>query len=143
MATAVFPSPQGFDTKTITAVPGRDPGVAGGLSVWVPNTDVLVHDAGAVVAIELAGMRREDVDILMTANRLRIRGQRDKAPRLPGAKYMLMEIPDGPFDYVVDLPAGLDSQRAKAVYLNGFLRVDIPKSAGGEGDSTRILVGDA
>jgi HSP20 family protein len=142
MATAVIPHASGFDTKTIVA-PGRELGASGGLAVWVPNTDVLTHEGGAIVTIELAGMRREDVDILMLGTRLRIRGQRDKAPRMAGAKYMLMEIPDGPFDYVIELPPGLNSQRAKAVYLNGFLRVDIPRAEPGEGDSTRIVVADA
>ena len=30
---------------------------------WVPNTDVYVGDGGLVVKVELAGMRREDLEL--------------------------------------------------------------------------------
>jgi HSP20 family protein len=137
MATARVPNPQGFDTKS-TAHAGRDTPVPS----WVPNADVVAHEAGITVTVELAGMRREDVDLEVTGGRLRIRGRREKGPRGPKSKYIVMEIPDGDFDFVVDLPVGLDSTRATAAYLNGFLRVDLPRARASEGDSTKIVVAD-
>lgn len=137
MATAHVPKPPGFDTKS-HAPPGRDTPVPS----WVPNTDVVVHEGGVTVTVELAGMRREEVDLEVTGGRLRIRGRREKGPRLPKAKYIVMEIPDGDFDFVVDLPVGLESAKATAAYLNGFLRVDLPRSRPSEGDSTKIVVAD-
>ncbi|HMO65819.1 MAG TPA: Hsp20 family protein, partial [Verrucomicrobiota bacterium] len=79
----------------------------------------------------------------VTGGRLRIRGRREKGPRPAKAKYFVMEIPDGGFDLVVDLPAGLDASQAKAAYLNGFLRVDLPLARKQEGDSTKIIVAGA
>jgi HSP20 family molecular chaperone IbpA len=40
-----------------------------------------------------------------------------------------MEIDYGAFETVIEVPEGCDVSRGKAVYQNGFLRVDIPFSA--------------
>lgn len=136
MATAHIPNAPGFDTKSLVGT-GRDAPVP----CWIPNTDVLAHEAGVTVIVELAGMRREDVDLEVTGSRLRIRGRREKGPLPLKAKYFVMEIPDGGFDFVVDLPAGLDATKGRAAYLNGFLRVDLPHDQKEEGDSTKIVVG--
>jgi HSP20 family molecular chaperone IbpA len=37
-----------------------------------------------------------------------------------------MEINYGPFESVLELPQGYDLGQAKAAYLNGFLRIDVP-----------------
>jgi HSP20 family molecular chaperone IbpA len=37
-----------------------------------------------------------------------------------------MEINYGPFESVLEIPAGYDLSQAKASYLNGFLRIDVP-----------------
>jgi HSP20 family molecular chaperone IbpA len=37
-----------------------------------------------------------------------------------------MEINYGPFESVLELPSGYDLTQAKAAYLNGFLRIDVP-----------------
>ena len=37
-----------------------------------------------------------------------------------------MEINYGAFESVLELPSGYDLSQAKAAYLNGFLRIDVP-----------------
>jgi HSP20 family protein len=37
-----------------------------------------------------------------------------------------MEISYGPFESVLELPPGYDLSQAKAIYVNGFLRIDVP-----------------
>src|ERR1039458_2808223 len=37
-----------------------------------------------------------------------------------------MEINYGPFESVLEMPEGYDLSQAKAAYLNGFLRIDVP-----------------
>lgn len=93
---------------------------------WVPNTDVYVMDAGLVIKVELAGMRREDLELTIEGNRLRISGQRPDGCREPKCKFLVMEINYGAFESVIELPAGYDLTQAKAAYQNGFLRIDVP-----------------
>jgi HSP20 family protein len=106
-----------------SAVGGRE-GSANGH--WVPNTDVYQTDCGLVVKIELAGMRSENLEITVEGNRLRITGNRPDGCRAPKCSFLVMEINYGPFESVLELPPGYDLSQAKAAYLNGFLRIDVP-----------------
>lgn len=101
---------------------------AGNGVAWVPNLDVFEHDEGLVVKAELAGIRREDLALTIEGNLLRIRGLRRDCPRAPGAKFLMVEIEYGAFEAAVDLPPGLDMASARAVYLNGFLRIEFVRN---------------
>ena len=93
---------------------------------WVPNTDVYATDSGLVVKVELAGMRSEHLEITVEGNRLRISGTRPDGCRASKCSFLVMEINYGPFESVLELPPGYDLSQAKAAYLNGFLRIDVP-----------------
>jgi HSP20 family protein len=93
---------------------------------WVPNTDVYSTECGLVVKVELAGMRSENLEITIEGNRLRITGTRPDGCRAPKCHFLVMEINYGPFESVLELPPGYDLGLAKAAYLNGFLRIDVP-----------------
>ena len=93
---------------------------------WIPNTDVYVSDGGLVVKVELAGMRREDLELVIEGSRLRIAGYRPDGCRSAKCKFLVMEINYGAFETVIELPKGYDLSRARAAYQNGFLRIDVP-----------------
>src|SRR6266496_5674303 len=93
---------------------------------WVPNTDVYATDSGLVVKVELAGMRSEHLEITVEGNRLRISGNRPDGCRAPKCSFLAMEINYGPFESILELPPAYDLSQAKASYLNGFLRIDVP-----------------
>ena len=93
---------------------------------WVPNTDVYVTDSGVVIKVELAGMRREDLELTIEGTRLKISGQRADGCRSAKCKFLVMEINYGAFESVIELPSGYDLTLAKAAYQNGFLRIDVP-----------------
>ena len=106
-----------------SAVGGRE-GSANGH--WVPSTDVDVTDGGLVIKIELAGMKSDNLEITTEGNRLRISGSRPDCCRATKCSFLLMEINYGPFERYIELPAGYDLSQARAAYLNGFLRIDVP-----------------
>lgn len=95
-------------------------------ATWVPNTDVYMCEAGLVIKVELAGMKREDLELSFEGNRVRIRGERSDGCRSGKCQFLVMEINYGPFESVLELPEGYDLLQAKASYLNGFLRIDVP-----------------
>ncbi len=94
---------------------------------WVPNTDVYIADGKLVIQVELAGMRRSDLELMVEGNRLMICGQRPDGSRAPKCKFLVMEINYGPFECVFEIPPGFDLSQAKAAYQNGFLRIDVPQ----------------
>ena len=93
---------------------------------WTPNTDIYTSEAGLVVKVELAGMKSDSLEIIVDNNRLRISGNRPDCCRAPQCNFLVMEITYGPFETVLDLPPGYDLNAAKAIYVNGFLRIDVP-----------------
>src|SRR5215471_11104924 len=104
------------------SVGGREPARAH----WVPNTDVYATEGGLVIKVELAGMRNDNLEITVEGNRLRISGTRPDGCRSPKCNFLVMEINYGAFESVLELPSGYDLTQAKAAYLNGFLRIDVP-----------------
>ncbi len=102
---------------------GRDSAANGH---WVPNTDVYSTDGGLIIKVELAGMRSENLEITVEGNRLRISGDRPDTCRAAKASFLVMEINYGPFESILELPHGYDLGQAKASYLNGFLRIEVP-----------------
>ena len=71
-------------------------------------------------------MRSQDLEITVEGNRLRISGNRPDGCRAAKASFRVMEINYGPFETILEVPPGYDLGHAKASYLNGFLRIDVP-----------------
>lgn len=97
-------------------------------SFWVPNTDVYLAEGGLVIKVELAGMKKEDLELTIEGNRLKISGHRPDGCRAAKCQFLVMEINYGAFESMIELPAGYDLNGAKASYQNGFLRIDVPES---------------
>gem|GEM_PF-154746 len=111
------------------AKPSQAAGLEGlGAPAWGPNTDVYVADEHLVVNLELAGMSREDLEVTLDQDRIRIRGQRPDPTRRGRCRFLMMEIDYGRFERIVEIPAGFDLSRARAQYQNGFLRIEVPAS---------------
>jgi HSP20 family protein len=110
-------------------------------SHWVPNTDVYVTEQLLVIKVELAGMRKEDLELTVEGSRLTIMGHRPDGCRAPKCKFLVMEINYGSFQSVIELPPGYDLNLAKAAYQNGFLRIDVPQSRAAAKKRVSILSG--
>jgi HSP20 family molecular chaperone IbpA len=96
---------------------------------WVPRADVFLNTEGEfTIKVELAALRREDVELCVEGRGIRITGHRPDADRAAnGSRYVVTGINWGWFDMVVDVPAGFDLSRARAQYQNGLLRVRVPQ----------------
>ena len=110
-------------------------------SHWVPNTDVYVTEQLLVIKVELAGMRKENLELTVEGSRLTITGHRPDGCRAPKCKFLVMEINYGSFQSVIELPPGYDLTQAKAAYQNGFLRIDVPQSRATAKKRVSILSG--
>jgi HSP20 family protein len=115
----------------------------GGQTHWIPNTDVYLSGGHLVVKVELAGMRREDLELAVEGNRLLIRGQRPDGCRGSAkCKFLVMEINYGSFECVIEIPAGYDLSLARAAYQNGFLRVDVPEAVQNASKSIMVPISE-
>ena len=122
-----------------SAVGGRG-GAASGR--WIPNTDVYATDTGLVIKVELAGMKSENLEITVEGSRLRISGSRPDVCRAHKCNFLVMEISYGPFESVLELLPGYDLSQAKAIYVNGFLRIDVPVAHQLQTKSTKVPIAE-
>jgi HSP20 family protein len=93
---------------------------------WVPAADLSETDDAFVVALELPGARRNDVNIEIAENELAITGEireRERKGRLRRRTRRL-----GEFEYRVTLPDEVDAEKIDATLEDGMLTVRVPKS---------------
>jgi HSP20 family protein len=92
-----------------------------------PAVDVYYVDGPprAVVRVELAGVRIEDVALEIRGRQLLIAGER-RAEQSDGRVYQQIEIEHGPFRRVVELGAEVVADQARANYDDGVLVVEVP-----------------
>lgn len=100
-------------------------------SAWTPNTDVYETPDRLIVKMELAGIRKDDLEITLHDHWLTVRGYRhDHCPhRQNRCSFRQMEIDYGYFERRILVPTPVDAQRAQAHFHNGFLHIELPKTA--------------
>lgn len=79
----------------------------------------------AVVTADLAGVSADAVSIEISGRMLVVSGKRP-ARRTEGRAYQQVEIPTGTFRRAVELGVDVDSERARATFEDGLLRVELP-----------------
>ncbi|MCD6338508.1 MAG: Hsp20/alpha crystallin family protein [Verrucomicrobia bacterium] len=104
---------------------GSEP-TGGSNGAWSPPVDAYLTERAFVVKAELAGVRKEDLELVVEGGLLRIRGRRYDDCREGQCRFSIVEIDYGLFERAVALPPECDPTRAKASYADGFLRVEVP-----------------
>ncbi len=94
-------------------------------AAWRPAADVCRLPGGWLLKFELAGVRPEDIQVLVRGNRLTLRGQRRGCMEEGACTYYRMEIAYGYFERSVELPRDLESAEIGTEYRDGMLLVRI------------------
>lgn len=94
---------------------------------WQPAIDVYETDKDIVVLVELAGIKEDEVEVIVHNDVLVVRGERKDIKQGIKRTYSQMEILWGPFERDITLPASVNVEQIKAFYHHGFLEVILPK----------------
>lgn len=96
---------------------------------WEPSTNIIECGETLVVEMELPGVNKEDVSILLQENReLIIRGIKNKPPIIETrVTYYLFEREYGQFYKRIVIDFALDSDNISSSMENGVLTIQIPK----------------
>jgi len=105
----------------------KPPAVRFSPRTWQPAIDVYETDNDVVVLIELAGVKQDEIEVIVNNNILTIRGDRRDNKRGIKRTYSQMEILWGFFQREIPLPVNVNTNQVKAFYENGFLEVILPK----------------
>ena len=111
-----------------------------GVPYMEPPVDVYQTEAEVVVLMEIAGIPEEEIEIRAEGRTMLIRGERKPLPGPRGRTYSQMEIPSGPFQREILLPAPVNPDAAQATYKNGILQIVLPKADPVGGTHLRIVI---
>lgn len=93
-------------------------------NAWLPKCDIFQTDTQWIVIVELAGVRKEDINISITSEYMRISGVRHLEMDQTPVCYYNMEIETGSFDRRIFFPdIALGKDEPKVNYNNGMLRI--------------------
>ena len=102
---------------------------AGAASLFgLPTTDVKETDSAYLLAVELPGLGREDVELAVQGDLLTLCGHKSESKADNGASYRVSERRFGRFERSFPIPPDVDRGKISAEFRNGVLDVALPKS---------------
>jgi HSP20 family protein len=105
----------------------RSPSVIFSQRRWQPAVDVFETREAVVALVELAGIPESDIQLVVARDSLTVQGERKDTAQASERTYSILEIPFGPFERSVPLPAAVNPEAATAQYRAGFLEITMPK----------------
>lgn len=115
---------------------------ARGIELWRPGfvepffgdfhakVDLKDNENEIIVTAELAGVGQDDIEILLTADSLTIKGEKkeEKEENQKDKGYYRSERNYGFFQRILPLPCEIEQANVKASFKNGVLKIVMPKS---------------
>lgn len=105
--------------------PRAHPG--GAERIWTPPADVYETRDELVVAVEIPGVKENDIHLTLVENTLVVKGHRAPTAEAREDHYYRMERWTGPFERHIQLPLPVQTDRVRATYREGVLEVRLPK----------------
>ncbi|MDY7082103.1 MAG: Hsp20/alpha crystallin family protein [Halobacteria archaeon] len=101
-----------------------------------PSVDILESDDEVIVLVDLAGYDKQDVEIRLVNDKLKVEAERDKRD-VEGYEIVDEGRPES-VSHKIPLPSEVTDEEARAEYENGLLRVRLAKEDFGGGTEVEI-----
>ena len=98
---------------------------------WISRVDIHETPESFVVTMEIPGVERDEIDIVVEGLYLTISGHRSEPASPKCMRWHQMEIAHGRFERVLALPQEVDAERITATYKDGFLYITVPRGVAG------------
>jgi HSP20 family protein len=95
---------------------------------WVPPVDIQETDDAYRIQAELPGLTKDDVQITLENNVLRLSGERKFEKDVTKENYHRVERTYGTFSRSFALPSQVSSDKVEAKFENGVLSITVPKA---------------
>ncbi|CAK7056399.1 MAG: hypothetical protein DELT_01245 [Desulfovibrio sp.] len=102
---------------------------------FIPRMDLAETAEGYCLYCNIAGVRKDDISLALENGELCINAEA-RYSRLPG-KVHALEFADTVYKAKLELPKNVDTSRISASYVNGLLKVFLPRP---EKKTERIIV---
>jgi HSP20 family protein len=94
----------------------------------VVDVDMMQTDDDVIIEASIPGINPDDINISVTGDTLTIRGEIKSDEEVKEANYHMREIKRGSFARSILLPSQVVSDKAKAEFENGILKLTLPKA---------------
>ena len=97
-------------------------------SAWFkPSLDIASNEKEYSIKVELPGIDANDVTIEISANTLKVTGEKKHEEEEKGKNFYRVERSYGSFQRILDLPEDADADKITSSYKDGVLNIAIPK----------------
>jgi HSP20 family protein len=97
---------------------------------WEPAINVFRCETALKICVDLAGVEKSAIELMVESNRVVIRGTREMPEpndnECPTVQVIALEIDYGPFEREVLLPTKINVDQASAEQQNGLLWIHLP-----------------
>jgi HSP20 family protein len=111
-------------------------------SMWLPQVEAFEREGKLIVRADLPGLSKDDINVDITDDAIKIRGERRQEKEENDEGYYRSERSYGSFYREIPLPRGVNRDEANASFRNGVLEITMPAPARQSG-SRRIEIGGA
>lgn len=109
-------------------------------SMWSPQVEAFEREGKLIVRADLPGLTKDDIDVDVTNDAIKIRGERRQEKEETEEGYYRSERSYGSFYREIPLPSGVNGEEANATFRNGVLEITMPAPAR-QPSSRRIEIG--
>ena len=114
--------------RWMTEVFGPEPGIFGREGKFLPEANIVETEKAVEVAVELPGMKPEDVKVEIREQALWITGEKKEDKEEKGKTFHRIERRAGMFRRVFALPAEVVEDKVDARFAEGVLKITLPKA---------------
>ena len=111
-----------------------------GLNNFNPEINVKETDDAYIVEAELAGLKRDEIDIELKGDELILKGEKKSFKEDEKDNYYHMERRYGSFYRSIPMDADIDENKCDASYDDGLLTIKINKKEGKKSKSKKINI---
>jgi HSP20 family protein len=95
---------------------------------WVPPVDIQETEEAYKLQAELPGLTKDDINITLENNVLRLSGERKFEKEARKESYHRVERTYGAFSRAFSLPQQVNPEGVQAAFENGVLTITVPKA---------------
>jgi HSP20 family protein len=114
--------------KWMTEVFGPEAGMHWREGKFLPEANIVETDKAVEVAVELPGMKPEDVKMEIKEGALWVAGEKKEEKEERGKTFHRIDRRTGMFRRVFGLPVEVVEEKVDAKFVDGVLRITLPKA---------------
>lgn len=108
---------------------------------YIPACDIEETAGHYVMSFDLPGMSKDDIEVQVEGNQLRISGERKREERKESAEVQRVERAYGRFYRSFSLPSGVEVDKIEANFENGVLTLVLPKAESAKTRQIKVTEG--